>query len=327
VNKPTLELISQKLNEMQMKSPKPSDYNPAVRNFNDTLDKFGNKDLAALRVEPAGLRGGIYFHYNDGKLCARFMTLQNPGREEYIFDKGEGSSKIADYTASLREQYANRKTREWAQQGHSLNFLQIEHYKHEYDNITGTKPLTGNDVKCLEEGEIFKGWTCTELTYVPMQESVYFTDNGTPISVLHPPLEAYSQEEHDARFANMWHINIEAPTASYNCHGLTFINKRGWLDDGEAQCIQTILDDNGYRFVDDKDAQSGDIAVYFKNGAIEHTATVQRIDRDQIIVDSKPGIWGRIHHEIRADKIVQGYGNPFIFRTNREIGHTLAEWD
>src|SRR5207302_926356 len=108
VNEPTLELISQKLKGMN--SPKPLDYNPAVSNFNETLDKSTIKDVAALRVEPAGLKGGIFYEYDkhSQQYYGRIMTLTDPEGRAHVFNKGECDDYIAHSTAKWIEFYRNQ---------------------------------------------------------------------------------------------------------------------------------------------------------------------------------------------------------------------------
>ena len=205
VNKPTLELISQKLNEIRMKSPMPSDFNPAARNFNETLYKLEGilEDIGftALRVELAGLKGGVFHAYSNDRPYARIMTLKDPNGEMHVFNTGELSCEIANFTA------------QWIGK---------------YGGVNGANCLTEDNVNNLGSGKILNGWTCTRLTYISVKKGVYRTDKGTPIyTLLDLPYKAISKEDADKDYPDLPH-HIEDPTPSYNCHSLTFLNK-AWL--------------------------------------------------------------------------------------------------
>jgi len=59
----------------------------------------------------------------------------------------------------------------------------------------------------------------------------------------------------------------------YNCHGLTFANRRSWIS--ELSEIPKILHDDGYTQVRDEDVLPGDIVVYYSGrGRAEHSGIV-----------------------------------------------------
>jgi hypothetical protein len=270
VNEQTLQVIS-----WQLKKIHPSnllDYNTAVGNFNE---KCEGKDLARLRVEPAGLRGGIYWTDRGGQPHARFMSLKNPLGDEHEFYIGETNTEIATFTEDWVTEHLRVST----------------HNKKNYC-------LSKSDVqRFVKEGDECNHWTCTELTYHPMEKGVYCTDKGTRIYTLrNAPYEDYAEEDDKnfQYFLSMPHNQIEGPTAAYCCHGLTFLNTDGWVL-SKGGVIQTILDENGYLpIADRRNAQIGDIAVYFSQEKITHTAPVIAItEQGDIIVDSKPGRLGR----------------------------------
>lgn len=60
-------------------------------------------------------------------------------------------------------------------------------------------------------------------------------------------------------------------TVRYNCHGLTFANRRTGIDDDTI--IPSILKDDGYVQVSPEEAMPGDVVLYWNetNGDIEHS--------------------------------------------------------
>jgi hypothetical protein len=65
----------------------------------------------------------------------------------------------------------------------------------------------------------------------------------------------------------------KGPTGAYNCHGLTFINRRAWIVSGDA--IQMILVDDQYQSLPVEQATAGDVVIYRdRDGDIEHSGVV-----------------------------------------------------
>jgi hypothetical protein len=77
------------------------------------------------------------------------------------------------------------------------------------------------------------------------------------------------------RFPEVLHRSTE-PTAMYNCHGLTFASRRtGITRPGQ---IRTILKDDEYQPVKNKDLEIGDIAIYVdQSGDIFHSGIIVRL--------------------------------------------------
>jgi hypothetical protein len=65
------------------------------------------------------------------------------------------------------------------------------------------------------------------------------------------------------------------PSGQYNCHGLTFANRRTCILDPKAVC--TILEDDEYRTIRLREVQQGDIAVFKEGGEISHTGIVLEV--------------------------------------------------
>jgi hypothetical protein len=62
------------------------------------------------------------------------------------------------------------------------------------------------------------------------------------------------------------------PTVCYNCHGLVFATRRGWLNDADQ-----VLANEGSSYLELSDfdsVHSGDIICYYKNSSITHTGIV-----------------------------------------------------
>jgi len=62
------------------------------------------------------------------------------------------------------------------------------------------------------------------------------------------------------------------PSRKYNCHGLTFAARRTWI--WKPSEITKILNDDEYEPVNLCDIMPGDIAVYTRNGDVEHSGVV-----------------------------------------------------
>ena len=82
------------------------------------------------------------------------------------------------------------------------------------------------------------------------------------------------------------------PSRKFNCHGLTFASRRTWIDRPEE--IRKILEDDDYEQVDE--VMPGDIAVYYKDGDVEHSGVVLRISEMNVpMILSK---WGACHEVV-----------------------------
>lgn len=81
------------------------------------------------------------------------------------------------------------------------------------------------------------------------------------------------QHKDNARKANAICRNL--PTICYNCHGLSFATRRGWLND-----VSTVLSEESYRKLEmgEDELISGDIIAYYKRNRdglrINHTGIV-----------------------------------------------------
>jgi hypothetical protein len=79
----------------------------------------------------------------------------------------------------------------------------------------------------------------------------------------------------------------------YNCHGLTFANRRTSV----PQTVLPILEDDGFNQVSEKEARVGDIVLYVSpRGDVVHSGFVVRCDSVEIVAGSKsvvPVIWSK----------------------------------
>lgn len=97
-----------------------------------------------------------------------------------------------------------------------------------------------------------------------------------------------------------------AESSSYNCHGLTFANRRTGIDDPAA--IRMILREDDYVKVDRNDLLIGDTIVYIEAGDISHSGVVVAVPIPTPgIIDPLSGVrilskWGEgqeVIHEVR----------------------------
>jgi hypothetical protein len=93
------------------------------------------------------------------------------------------------------------------------------------------------------------------------------------------------------------------PTYDYNCHGLTFLSRRAWMDESTpVDPFRLLFADDDYEGIPVERILPGDIAVYYKRekgsllvggrreevrGSIQHTGIVVQIDRGT----NPPRIW------------------------------------
>ena len=109
------------------------------------------------------------------------------------------------------------------------------------------------------------------------------------------PFFKHSIESLKQKFSNLTFKS--EPSSTYNCHGMTFANRRTNIF--EISEIGKILNDDRYIHVNLKEVLPGDIALYYsEDGDIEHSAIViQKPDNDLNVafVISK---WGSLHEVI-----------------------------
>jgi len=74
-------------------------------------------------------------------------------------------------------------------------------------------------------------------------------------------------------------IERRPPTGQYNCHGLTFANRRTGIQ--EPWTFEVILKDDGYHRIRLVDMEPGDVVVYDDMGEVTHTGIVLSIVRGE----------------------------------------------
>jgi hypothetical protein len=86
----------------------------------------------------------------------------------------------------------------------------------------------------------------------------------------------------------------------YNCHGLTFANRRTGIYEDSA--LNLILTEEYQEIRNRKDVAVGDVAVYYENEGIMHSAVVIQVDRglelNSIFVLSKSRSFKEIIHAV-----------------------------
>lgn len=69
------------------------------------------------------------------------------------------------------------------------------------------------------------------------------------------------------------------PTGMYNCHGLTFTSRRGFL--GEEQDVDLILGDDEYHNVELGAVCPGDIILYYEQNELQHSGIVVAVSQNE----------------------------------------------
>ncbi len=94
-------------------------------------------------------------------------------------------------------------------------------------------------------------------------------DNGQLLEISHFEKKQFGLFE-------KWHSNAELrsmPTPRYNCHGMTFASRRTGIFDAES--INKILDEDGYKKVEPHLVLPGDVIIYLsEDGDFEHSGIV-----------------------------------------------------
>ena len=85
--------------------------------------------------------------------------------------------------------------------------------------------------------------------------------------------ELNSGKDFDAKYGRMIRYRSRHFSLIYNCHGLTFANRRTAIFDDSA--IQVILREDGYEEVDIVHVLPGDIVLYIgEDGSVDHSGIV-----------------------------------------------------
>lgn len=89
------------------------------------------------------------------------------------------------------------------------------------------------------------------------------------------------------------------PTAKYNCHGLTFGCRRAKITD--PQEVAKVLKDDDYEIVPVGGVMAGDVVLYFKDGDIEHSGIVLRVEPSKPpLILSKWGFLPEVIHDVNV---------------------------
>ncbi len=157
---------------------------------------------------------------------------------------------------------------------------------------------------------------------VPGNRLVFQCLNGTPFYlVMEPGLPDPTRLEHAVTVHHTPARRLIRRSGPYNCAGLVFAGRRGWLFDGERidalgslfvtsidPAVRGILRADGFVAIPRESAATGDVVTYGVN-EVEHVGLVTRRDPARgIMVVSKFGAWGEYEHEI--DDVPDGLGTP-----------------
>ena len=79
------------------------------------------------------------------------------------------------------------------------------------------------------------------------------------------------------------------PSGLYNCHGMTFANRRCFIEDPKN--ISVILNDDEYQKIDQKDVLPGDIIIYFAEGDAQHSGIVVDKPKEPLYIPMVVSKW------------------------------------
>jgi len=119
---------------------------------------------------------------------------------------------------------------------------------------------------------------------------------------VYPELPRLHYKNNDIQLKNRY-LNVKLRsrgTNRYNCHGLTFANRRTFIAD--ASELKKIFEDDEYKKICKGEARVGDIIVYLYNEDIEHTGIIIEIENflssnPMPIILSKWGAAGEFIHK------------------------------
>ena len=110
--------------------------------------------------------------------------------------------------------------------------------------------------------------------------------------------------------------HLRSITATYNCVGMVFGNRRTWVLE---ETLELIRNDDGYRMV--LTPRVGDVAVYRRTTDVDHVGIVVEMRPNvatasyEVLVLSKWGAEGEYLH--REDQVPQLLGRPSEYWTER----------
>lgn len=102
-------------------------------------------------------------------------------------------------------------------------------------------------------------------------------------------------EDYKKKFRNGQHRPV-GPCSTFNCHGLTFGARRTWIDGSEQ--IERILIEDDYKKIEMREVAPGDIAIYRKDGLIEHSGIVVEKDNSPLALPKILSKWANLHEVV-----------------------------
>ena len=105
-----------------------------------------------------------------------------------------------------------------------------------------------------------------------------YTRLGNEVANAQDPDLAPAKAEHviaafRTRFPCAW--QRRPPSGQYNCHGLSFANRRTGIYDPTA--VEKVLKDDGYRTIKREEVEPGDLVVYYVGDEVTHSGVVLEV--------------------------------------------------
>jgi hypothetical protein len=99
--------------------------------------------------------------------------------------------------------------------------------------------------------------------------------------------------------------HVSDPCPVYNCHGFTFASRRTQVDETNVTTIAKILEEDGYKEVQEAQAALGDVVVYYdEEGAAQHSGLViSRIVGQGLDVPKIWSKWGKGHEWVHPLRV------------------------
>ena len=128
-----------------------------------------------------------------------------------------------------------------------------------------------------------------------------------------PPEKSFPHEDVALRRHNLTARIHVRDSKFYNCTGLVFASRRGWITDGDlTEPVHQILQSDGYQATEREQLRAGDVVVYTREQQIEHVAVVtglrHPVRASERMVLSKFGPFGEYLHPI--DDVPEELGRP-----------------
>ncbi|MBV9616606.1 MAG: hypothetical protein JO011_06440 [Ktedonobacteraceae bacterium] len=307
-------------------------YNELAATYNRWVERF--EKPKQWKQSEFRLEGGVseIWEKDDGTRCVQMVTLRAPNGRPLRFYRGESASEIASFT----EEWVNN----WREQDRPTHMI-VDGSRVE----VGT--LTEENVEALfDEGSMIKGWKCLEQRFVDVPIRTVYTDKGKALTAVYNLPFTIAPSEVPSGFQG---VVLDSPTPNYNCPGKVFLEGGATLlDEGDESVIHIIQKDNNYNPISNfQQAKKGDICTYEKNGEVHvglvlgwgktnadilsnnllSQLPIEEWGREDysLKIASKCGDGPELGHDWKDPGIMQDYGQPTLWRTERPGGNTLRD--